>query len=136
MMDVLAAIYCERMDVPACLLANDAAVVGSLLNVVGGGWEHFAVPRFPASITGWLAGLFELGAAERGTDQLVDINVVTRDGVELGKQSFIVNDVSRLVPFAKQFSVVVVESGTIEVNLSVNGTLARSAPCEVKLIEP
>lgn len=136
-MQIMAAVYSDRMKVPTCLLANDAAVTdNTLLNVAGGGWEHFATPRFPASITGWLTGLFELEPVERGTDQIVRMSIVDRDGTHLSSQSFIVNETSRLVPFAKQFSVVVEAAGTIKVDLSVDGQVLCSTPCEVKLIEP
>lgn len=134
-MRVMAAVYCDPVKVPTCLLANQAAVTeNGLLNVIGGGWEHFEVLRFPASITGWIAGLFELDAVDRGVDHVVRMTVVARDGSELASQAFIINDVSRLVPFAKQFSVVALSAGTIKVDLAT-GSEVVSTPFEVRVAD-
>jgi hypothetical protein len=55
------------VKVEAILFANRAAVDGNLLAVEGGGWEHYDVALFPATVSGYVAGIVALDESQHGS---------------------------------------------------------------------
>jgi hypothetical protein len=51
------------MRVSTLLVANTVETRGSLLSVLGGGWEWYEVQDFPWTVTGDLGVVFELAGS-------------------------------------------------------------------------
>jgi hypothetical protein len=49
------------------MVANSAAISGWLLNVEGGGWEHYTCGPFPAVVRGAMAGFCVMEDDDFGT---------------------------------------------------------------------
>jgi hypothetical protein len=86
------------MRVESVMAANAAMVGGGLLNVQGGGWEHYNTPGyFPCTVAGTVAGIVVLDADELGTTP--DLNVaIDADGQDVGYRASMIIDASRPPP--------------------------------------
>src|SRR5262245_48360532 len=61
------------------MVANSAAISGWLLNVEGGGWEHYTTGQFPGLVRGALAGLCVMEEADFGTTPSIEFEIRTAD---------------------------------------------------------
>ena len=68
------------MKVEAILFANQAAVEGNLLAVQGAGWEHYDVPFFPMTASGYVAGILALDEGQHGSLPGVTLKVFDDSG--------------------------------------------------------
>lgn len=116
------------MRVEVLLVANDADLTDSLLNVRGAGWEHYSLPFLPWTLRGSAAGVVALEEAELGSTLALRFSVSAQDGhVDEFQASMIVNTarpsttagVPVRVPFAVPFTTVV--HAPCVVNVTVSG---------------
>lgn len=83
-----------HVKVEALLLANRAAVDGWLLAVEGGGWENYTPAFFPATVAGYVAGVFALDPSEIGSTPAVVLEINDSAGQLEGlRESIIANGV-------------------------------------------
>ena len=122
-------VYAPDVIAPTVLLAKNAAVTNAgLIDVAGGGWEHYNCESFPCAVTGWVAGMFQLERVERGVPQVVTVSITNREGEDLGfGAELLISATARLVPFAVQFNFVAKEVCTAIVHLAV-GDVDMAAP--------
>src|SRR5260370_29521817 len=67
------------------MVANSAAISGWLLNVEGGGWEHYTCGQFPGVVRGAIAGFCIMEEADFGTTPALVFKIATADeAAELG----------------------------------------------------
>lgn len=67
------------MKVEVFMVANSAATSGWLLNVEGGGWEHYTTGQFPGLVRGAMAGLCVMEEADFGTTPSLEFKITTAD---------------------------------------------------------
>ena len=72
------------MKVEVLMIASSAAAEGSLLNVQGGGWEHFSPVMMPCTVGGYVAGIATLDDKEMGQAPTLNITIADADGRKLG----------------------------------------------------
>jgi len=80
------------MKVESVLFANQAATEGPLLNVQGGGWEHYEVPSFPAQVRGFLCGVLVVDENEVGALTAVSLSVEDEQGEEQTLAAMVMKD--------------------------------------------
>jgi hypothetical protein len=103
------------LNVEAILFANRAAVEDWLLAVDGGGWEYYRCPFFPATVSGYVAGILTLDDSQHGELPAVFLEIFDESGqVEGSRLSMIASGtrptttagVPYRVPFAIPFMTV------------------------------
>ena len=67
------------MRVEVFMLANSAATNGWLLNVEGGGWEHYTCDGFPGVVRGALAGIRIMEAGDFDTTPALTFKIAAAD---------------------------------------------------------
>ena len=126
------------VHIATSLLATHAEVGGDgLLTIRGGGWEFYSVPRVPATIQGFLAGLIEFDKDEIGSTHALRLTLADEQGRDLGSAAAMVIMAQRkIAPFAVPFTGIVNESGRFAVTLSDAAGPLIVVESEVRLIEP
>ena len=103
------------MKVEAITFANRAAIEDGLLQIEGAGWEYVRPPLFPATISGYVAGVLALDKSEHHELTEVRLKVRDDDGQIARFRASIVADGARpkaaagvpfRVPFAIPFTIV------------------------------
>jgi hypothetical protein len=104
------------VNVEAAMFANRAAIEGSMLTVKGGGWEHFDVQLFPATVRGFVAGVLTIDAEQHGQLLPVVLELYDEEGhlertraslVAIGTRPATVPGVPYRMPFSLPFVSVV-----------------------------
>ncbi len=110
------------MHVAALLLANQAIVnEDGLLDIQGGGWEHFTPMALPAEISGVVVGILEFDDQEVGAVATIEFGLA-QDGHDLVPMgSMMILSTRKLVPFVWAFRAVLPELGEVQATLSTNG---------------
>jgi hypothetical protein len=67
------------MKAEAFMVANSASISGWLLNIEGGGWEHFTCDRFPVVVRGAMAGFCVMEESDFGTTPALVFKITTAD---------------------------------------------------------
>ena len=126
------------MHISTSLLATHAEVgADGLLAVRGGGWEFYSVPRMPATIQGFLAGLIEFDHDEIGTTHALRLTLADEQGRDLGSAAaMVIMPQRKIAPFAVPFTGIVNESGRFAVTLSDDAGPLIVVESEVRLNEP
>jgi hypothetical protein len=128
------------VKIEVLLVANKAEVAGALLNVEGGGWEHYNVPFFPWTLRGAVAGIVVFEGVEIGSTPELGVDMTDQAGQVEGFHASMVASAVRpmttagvpmRLPFAIPFSTVVRGPTTVKITLSglAEGTaIAFSVP--------
>ena len=126
------------MHISTSLLATHAEVGGDgLLAIRGGGWEFYSVPRVPATLQGFLAGLIEFDPDEIGSTHALRLTLTDEHGVDLGSSaSMVVLAQRRIAPFAVPFTGIVTSAGGFAVTLSDSSGPLIVVESVVRLPEP
>jgi hypothetical protein len=128
------------MRLEAAMLANHAEANGSLLSVLGGGWEHFAVGALPAIVTGYVAGIAAREPEEMGTDIAMDLSLYDPGGTAAAAATIrfttlhvgTAQGVPARTAFAFPFSIPVNEPGVFRVSLVYDDAEIASLPFDVQ----
>lgn len=117
----------------ALLLADQATVSqGGLLNIAGGGWEHFTPALFPATVAGTAAGIVKFESADGGELEF-RLSIVDQDGLTMDASGSIVLRSERmLAPFALPFMFVVRQPGSFAIHLSDDEGVFGAVECDVR----
>jgi hypothetical protein len=118
------------MRVEAVMFANAAAVDNSLLAVQGGGWEHYQCTMFPATVSGYVAGILALDDDQHGSLPTVGLEVFDESGqveaslasmIAIGTRPETVQGVPYRVAFAIPFMTVAKGPTVVKARLSEAG---------------
>jgi hypothetical protein len=83
------------MRIEVLMVANAAGVENNLLNVQGGGWEHYSPSLFPWTVRGAVCGIFALDPDELATTRVVDVAVSDQAGHVRSSSGSMVIDATR-----------------------------------------
>ena len=79
------------MQLEAMMFANAAAIdEKSLLAVQGAGWESYDVEMFPATISGFVAGILALDRSQHGEAEEMTLDILDDDGQVVGSSASII----------------------------------------------
>jgi hypothetical protein len=118
------------MKVEAIILANQASVDGQLLGIQGGGWEHYDVPFFPFTVSGYVAGILALDESQHGSLPGLLLEVVDETGhgegsrasmIAIGTRPETVQGVPCRVAFSIPFMMAVRGPTLVKARLSEDG---------------
>ncbi len=122
------------MKVEAVMFANRAAVDGNLLAVEGAGWEHYDVPFFPMTVSGYVAGILALDPDQHGSLPPILLEVFSDSGqvegsrasmIAIGTRPETVQGVPYRVAFAIPFMTAASRPTVVKARLSAqDGDLA------------
>ena len=102
------------MMLEALMLANSATINGWLLDIIGGGWEHYQCSAFPCTVSGAITGTVILEEGDLGSDVQLHFKIETASDGDIvfltdytfhvaGRGAAVAGVPSRL-PFAIPFS--------------------------------
>ena len=114
------------------IVANSAAISGWLLNVEGGGWEHYTCGPFPAVVRGAMAGFCVMEDDDFGTTPSLDFKITTADeAAEVGFQAEAIYSLIRRgpahqraearFPFVQPFELGIIASRAMRASVAVGG---------------
>jgi len=129
------------VKVEAIMFANQAAVDGGLLAVQGGGWEHYDVAFFPATISGYVAGVLAFDEDQHGSLPRIDLEVFSDAGqvegsrasmIAIGTRPETTAGVPYRVAFAIPFMTAASGPTVVKARLSENGVDLAVIPFAVR----
>jgi hypothetical protein len=112
------------VKIEVLMIANAASTENSLLNIQGGGWEHFSPPMFPWTLGGAVAGIATLEDDDMGTTPALNIAITDAAGQDMGfSASMIISGIRPhtaagvpvRVPFAVPFTFAAFHSTVVKV---------------------
>lgn len=123
------------MELTAAMLANGAEIRDDgLLYVSGGGWEYFAPRSLPATISGAVAGLLELGPEDYELPPQVRLTIRAGSDEPVFIGSMAVISGRQSVPFAMSFTAVAESDDTLVFRLvDGEGRQLWEAHCPIRL---
>ena len=137
------AVGCGAMRAEVFMVANSAAISGWLLNVDGGGWEHYTCGEFPAVVRGALAGICDMDEGDFGTTPSLDFKISTADAAaEVGftaesiyslmRRGPAAEGVPSRFPFVQPFEFGIVGSRVMRASVAVGGVELASVTFNVR----